>query len=154
MQRKSDPKRSEVPDDGPIVVSEQPAAAGPQRGCYGVQILIAGRRKHWRDCVSAQVRLAGFNATTVDSAVDALTVLALGLPVDVLLTDADLHGDLCCSQLASEARMLRPNLGIILAGELDEDEVECVPDALVLAPKAHRDGVATSVREVLASRAA
>ena len=152
MQRKVDRETDAVPGRDALVVAEQTLATGPQRGCYGIQILIAGRRKPWRDCVSAQVRRAGFNATTVDSAVDALTVLALGLPVDVLLTDADLHGDLCCSQLASEARALRPNLGIILAGELDE--ADRVPDALVLAPKAHRDGVATTVREALASRAA
>ena len=132
----------------------QDGAARPSRGCYGIQILVAGRQKQWRDNVSAQVRRAGFNATTVDSAVDALTILVLGLPCDVLLTDVDLHGDLCCSRLATEARMLRPNISIILASDLGEDETDLVPDALVLPPGARPTGVASTVREALAARVA
>ena len=154
MQHGNHSKSKETDGASSIVVPDRVSSAQhceTQRGCYGIQILIAGRRKSWRDCVSAQVRRAGFNATTVDSAVDALTILVLGMPVDVLLTDIDLHGDLGCSQLASEARALRPNLGIVLAGELDEADL--VPDALILPPKA-RDGVASTVREALASRAA
>ena len=147
MQRKWKPERE--PDGDPSVLAvEQPAPDCP-RGCYGIQILIAGRHKHWRDEISAQIRRAGFVATTVDSAVDALTVLALGLPVDVLLSDLDLYGDLCCSQLAVEARVLRPNLSIVLANDLADDEAALVPDAFVLP----RDGsVASTVREALASR--
>lgn len=129
-------------------------ALGNQRGCYGTQVLIAGRRKAWRDAVSTQCRLAGFNATTVDSGVDALTVLVLGLPCDVLLTDADLYGDLGCSELASEARALRPNIGIVFSGELDDEELDSVPDAGVLPAHAYHTGAARCVREMLASRAA
>lgn len=125
----------------------------PQGGCYGVQILVAGRQKQWRDDISAQVRRAGYSATTVDSAVDALTVLVLGLPIDVLLTDVDLQGDVCCSKLAVEARALRPNLSIILASDLAGDEADLVPDAMVLPESARRDGVvAATLREALAAR--
>jgi hypothetical protein len=94
-------------------------------GAYGVQVLIAGRQKHWRDEVSSQIRRAGFAATTVDCGVDAMTVLALGLPVDVLVTDVSLQGKLCCLKLAQEARALRPDLRIVFASDLglqpDED---------------------------------
>lgn len=121
-------------------------------GCYGVQVLIAGRQKQWRDEISAQVRREGFSATTVDSGIDALTILVLGLPVDVLLTDVDLHGDLGFSQLAAEARALRPNLSIVLTSARAEDEAELVPDAFLLQPR-ERD-VASALREVLAVRAA
>ena len=125
-----------------------------QQRCYGIQVLIAGRRKCWRDQVSAQVRRAGYNATTVDSAVDALTVLVLGLPIDVLVTDADLHGDLRSSRLAVEARALRPNLGIVFASDVGEhdDVAEHVPDALMI-PAGAQDGIfAVTVREALAAR--
>lgn len=125
-----------------------------QRSCYGIQVLVAGRRKHWRDDVSAQVRRAGFNATMVDSAVDALTVLALGLPVDVLVTDADLQGTLCCSQLAAEARLLRPNLGIVLASDTTGGDrlAPLPPDCIVMAEGHDRIDLARTLRAALAAR--
>lgn len=128
------------------------ADAASQRSCYGIQVLVAGRRKQWRDEIGAQVRRAGFSATTVDSAIDALTVLVLGLPIDVLVTDADLRGALCCSQLAAEARALRPNLGIVLAGDSIESDL-VPPDAILLAQGGETD-LARTVRKALAARAA
>ncbi len=95
---------------------ERPTSPG---GAYGVQVLIAGRQKHWRDEVTSQIRRAGFAATTVDCGVDAMTVLALGLPVDVLVTDVSLQGKLCCQKLALEARALRPDLRIVFASDLE-----------------------------------
>ncbi|MFD0938374.1 histidine kinase, partial [Methylobacterium trifolii] len=104
----------------PVVGSPVVTSAPPSGGCYGVQVLVAGPRKHWRNEVAAQVRRAGFQATACDSAVDALTVLVLGLPVDVLVADVSLQGTVCCSQLALEARALRPGLRIVLASERGE----------------------------------
>lgn len=127
------------------------AHAAAQRSCYGIQVLVAGRRKRWRDEIGAQVRRAGFNATTVDSAIDALTVLVLGLPVDVLVTDADLRGTLGCSQLAAEARALRPNLGIVLAGGSFETG-RVPPDAILLAQSGGETNLARTVRKALAAR--
>lgn len=95
---------------------ERPTSPG---GAYGVQVLIAGRQKHWRDEVSSQIRRAGYSATTVDCGVDAMTVLALGLPVDVLVTDVSLQGELCCQKLVQEARALRPDLRIVFASDLE-----------------------------------
>jgi CheY-like chemotaxis protein len=93
-------------------------------GAYGVQVLIAGRQKHWRDEVTSQIRRAGYVATTVDCGVDAMTVLALGLPVDVLVTDVSLQGELCCRKLAQEARALRPDLRIVFASDLESPVTE------------------------------
>lgn len=137
-------------------------AAGPLReaggvlgGTYGVQVLIAGRHKHWRDDMHAQVRRAGFSATTVDSAIDALRVLALGLPVDILLTDVDLQGKLGCCRLAREARAMRPNLRIIFARDLSSDEAAQAPgDAVILPVSARLGGVARLVRDALVVRTA
>lgn len=128
--------------------------AAAQRSCYGVQVLVAGRRKLWRDDIVSQVRRAGFNATTVDSAVDALTVLVLGLPVDVLVTDADLCGALCCSRLAAEARALRPNLGIVLAGDsAASDRRDLIPpDCIVMSTSGAESDLARTVRRALAAR--
>ncbi|KQT49291.1 histidine kinase [Methylobacterium sp. Leaf456] len=125
-----------------------------QRGCYGIQVLVAGRRKRWRDEVVGQVRRAGFNATTVDSAIDALTVLVLGLPIDVLVTDADLRGTLCCSRLAAEARALRPNLGIVFVGDSAAfDRYESIPpDVIALPALGDETALARTVREALATR--
>lgn len=129
----------------------------PQGGCYGIQILIASRQKQWRDDVSAQVRRAGYTATTVDSGIDALTVLVLGLPVDVLVTDVDLQGDLCCAQLAVEARALRPGLKIIcasdLAGDASRETADRVPNALFIPLDARNGAAARTVREALCLRA-
>lgn len=129
-------------------------ASGAQHGCYGIQVLIAGRRKRWRDDVTAQVRRAGYASTAVDSAVDALTVLVLGLPCDVLVTDLDLHGDLCGSRLADEARALRPNIGIIFADSLPRP-FPGAATARPLSPAAPREAALTStVRAALSARVA
>lgn len=109
--------------------------------------------------MAMQVRAMGFQATACDRGVDAMTVLALGLPVDVLVVDVSLQGSLCCAQLAVEARVLRPGLRIVLASdpfdELGRAASEMVPDAmLVRRDRFHNGMVATTVREALASRAA
>lgn len=97
----------------------------PQGSCYRIQVLVVGCHKRWRDEVSAQVRMLGYQVTACDRGVDAMTVLALGLPVDVLVTDVSLQGKLCCLKLAQEARALRPDLRIVFASDLglqpDED---------------------------------
>ncbi|MGU3360633.1 histidine kinase [Methylobacterium sp. M6A4_1b] len=122
---------------------ERPISPG---GAYGVQVLIAGRQKHWRDEVSSQIRRAGFAATTVDCGVDAMTVLALGLPVDVLVTDVSLQGKLCCQKLALEARALRPDLRIVFASDLEslaseEDPTQWLEDLFDAQFPNDRDGL-------------
>lgn len=125
-------------------------------GAYGVQVLIAGRQKHWRDEVACQIRRAGYVATTVDCCVDAMTVLALGLPVDVLVTDVTLKGELCSAKLAVEARALRPDLRIVFASDLTDrawrETQGLAPRSLFVAPAPGADAVASTVREALASR--
>lgn len=130
----------------------------PQGSCYRIQVLVVGCHKRWRDEVSAQVRMLGYQVTACDRGVDAMTVLALGLPVDVIVVDTALQG-LCCAQLAVEARALRPALRIILASDpVDAMEPEAsarVPDALRVPRDQLQNGmVATMMREALANRAA
>ncbi|WP_457106878.1 histidine kinase [Methylobacterium sp. P5_C11] len=138
---------------------ETASSTRPKGGCYRIQVLVVGRNKRWRDEVSAQVRMLGYQVTACDRGVDAMTVLALGLPVDVIVVDTALQGGLCCAQLAVEARALRPALRIILAS----DPVEAVgpeasariPDALLVPRDQLQNGmVATMMREALANRAA
>ena len=133
-------------------------APQPPGGCYGVQVLVAGRQKRWRDEVSNQIRRAGYQATACDSGVDALTVLVLGLPVDVLVADVGLEGDLCCSRLAVEAHALRPGLRIVLASdyyeEMSDDASHLFPDAILIPRDLRNNAVASTVREALASRSA
>lgn len=116
-------------------------------------MLVAARQKRWRDAVSAQIRRTGCQVTACDNGVDAMAVLALGLPLDVMVVDASLEGRLCCSRLAQEARALRPSLRVVLACDMTEAEREAadrLPDALIVA-KDHRAGaVATMVRAALA----
>ncbi len=88
-----------------------------------------------------------------------MTVLALGLPVDVLVVDVSLRSGLCCAQLAIEARALRPTLRIILASdpydELANEASSLVPDALMVRREGFENGrVVSTMREALASRAA
>jgi DNA-binding NtrC family response regulator len=136
-------------------VSTMTSSASP-RGAYGVQVLIAGRQKHWRDEVACQIRRAGYAATTVDCGVDAMTVLALGLPVDVLVTDVTLMGELCSAKLAVEARALRPDLRIVFASDLTprawRETEGLAPRSLFVAPDPRADAVATTVREALATK--
>ncbi|GJE11555.1 MULTISPECIES: histidine kinase [Methylobacterium] len=131
----------------------------PQGSCYRIQVLVVGRHKRWRDEVSAQVRMLGYQVTACDRGVDAMTVLALGLPVDVLVVDAALQGGLCCAQLALEARALRPGLRIVLASNpvdaLDRKATIAVPDALLVPRDQFQNGlIASTMREALANRAA
>jgi CheY-like chemotaxis protein len=131
----------------------------PQGGCYRIQVLVVGQHKHWRDEVAAQVRLLGYQVTACDRGVDAMTVLALGLPVDVMVVDSALQGGLCCAQLAVEARALRPGLRIVLASDLvdavDGEASAQVPDALLVRRDQFQNGmVAITMREALANRAA
>jgi DNA-binding NtrC family response regulator len=128
-----------------------PPAAG---GCYRVQVLVVGREKGWRDEAAAHVHHAGFQATVCDRGVDAMTVLALGLPVDVLVIDAALEGSLCGSRLAQEARVLRPNLRIVFASDVDdEDIVDLIPGALTVEREQLRgDQMVGTVRDVLSGR--
>ncbi|MDN3590069.1 histidine kinase [Methylobacterium adhaesivum] len=132
---------------------EQTASSG---GAYGVQVLIAGRQKQWRDDVAAQIRRVGYATTTVDCGVDAMTVLALGLPVDVLVTDLGLKGELSCVELALEARALRPDLRIVFASEGPCVRVEppgFEMDDLYVVEAERTDTVALTVREALNARA-
>lgn len=127
--------------------------AVPPRGCYRVQVLVAGRRKRWRDEVSAQIRRTGYQVTACDNGVDAMAVLALGLPLDVMVVDASLEGRLCCSRLAQEARALRPSLRVVLACDMTEagrETIDGLPDALIVAKDYRAGAVATMVREALA----
>ncbi|MBE7199366.1 MAG: histidine kinase [Parafilimonas terrae] len=140
------------------------SAAGPTErfssaagGCYRVQVLVVGRHKSWRDEAAAHVHHAGFQATVCDRGVDAMTVLALGLPVDVMVIDASLKGSLCGSRLAVEARALRPNLRIVFASDpidmAEEDISGVVPDALTVEREQLRgDQMVGTVREVLSGR--
>ena len=128
-----------------------PSAAG---GCYRVQVLVVGHERSWRDEAATQAHMAGFQATVCDRGVDAMTVLALGLPVDVLIIDASLKGSLCGSRLAVEARNLRPNLRIVFASDPIEDDIgDAVPDAFTIEREQLRgDQIVGTVREVLSGR--
>jgi CheY-like chemotaxis protein len=131
----------------------------PQGTCYRIQVLVVGRHKRWRDEVAAQVRLLGYQVTACDRGIDAMTVLALGLPVDVMVVESGLQGGLCCAQLAVEARTLRPGLRIVLAGDaLDDPEPQAttqIPDTLRVRHDQLQNGmVASLMREALADRAA
>ena len=142
------------PDTG--TASRTPATQG---GCYRIQVLVVGRHKRWRDAVAMQVRNMDYQATACDRGVDAMTVLALGLPVDVLVVDVSLQGSLCCARLSVEARALRPALRIVLASDpFDAHAHEAsslVPDVLLVGRDGFANGmVACTVREALAGRAA
>jgi DNA-binding NtrC family response regulator len=126
-------------------------------GCYRVQVLVVGHQKSWRDEAAAYAHDAGFQATVCDRGVDAMTVLALGLPVDVLIIDAALKGSLCGSKLAVEARALRPNLRIVFASDPiavgAENVADLIPDALTIERGQLRaDQMVGTVREVLSNR--
>lgn len=138
---------------------ETASNALPQGGCYRIQVLVVGRHKRWRDEAAAQVRLLGYQVTACDRGVDAMTVLALGLPVDVMVVEAALQGGLCCAQLAVEARALRPGLRIVLASDpvdaLGNKAPDLIPGALHVRRDQFQNGmVATTMREALANRAA
>jgi hypothetical protein len=138
---------------------ETDSSSLPQGSCYRIQVLVVGRHKRWRDDVSAQVRMLGYQVTACDRGVDAMGVLALSLPVDVMVVDAALQGGLCCARLAVEARALRPGLRIVLASDpvdaLGRDAAAVVPDALLVRRDQFQGGmVASTMREALASRAA
>lgn len=123
-------------------------------GAYGVQVLIAGRHKNWRDEVAAQIRRAGYAATTVDCGLDAMTILALGLPVDVLVTDRGLQGELCCDKLVREARALRPDLRIVFASDLTREPIRTDEDddQRGATMKVRPDAIAATVQQALAMR--
>lgn len=128
-----------------------PSVAG---GCYRIQVLVVGHNKRWRDEAAAQVHRVGFQATVCDRGVDAMTVLALGLPVDIMIIDAALKGNLCGARLAVEARELRPNLRIVFASDdLDDEAADLIPDVLTIERDRLTGGeMVGTVRDVLSGR--
>lgn len=129
----------------------------PPRGCYRVQVLVAGRSKSWRNGLSSEIRRAGYQVTACDNGVDALAVLVLGLPIDVMVIDCSLQGRICCARLAIEARALRPALRIVLTSDSGEtgargtwarEVSDRVPDALIVEA-VDADCVARTVRDAL-----
>jgi CheY-like chemotaxis protein len=136
-----------------VVGSAVMKPAIPPRGCYRVQVLVAGRNKSWRYGLSSEIRRAGYQVTACDNGVDALAVLVLGLPIDVMVIDCTLQGHLCCARLAVEARALRPSLHIVLTNDsaesLSREVSDLVPDALIVSESVGADSVAQTVREVL-----
>ena len=127
---------------------ETASSSLPQGSCYRIQVLVVGRHKRWRDEVSTQVRMLGYQVTACDRGVDAMTVLALGLPVDVMVVDTALQGP----GLDGELRIILASDPVDAVGP---DASARVPDALLVRRDQLQNGmVATTMREALANRAA
>ncbi len=137
-----------------VIGSAVRRAVAPPRGCYRTQVLVAGRDLRWSRRVSSAIRGVGYQVTACDNGRDALAVLVLGLPIDVLVIGAGLAGQPGGAGLAAEARALRPGLRIVLTlndpGETHPDDLAGLfPEAVTVAEDPAAPAVARAVRAVL-----
>ncbi len=107
-----------------------PRAAGDREAGEpgeGERVLVVEDDPHAGATVAQQLEDLGYRARLVQDAETALTLLEHGEPVDVLLTDLVLPGELRGTDLATRARRLRPALAcVFMSGYADRAPL---PDA-------------------------
>src|SRR5262249_13327934 len=93
----------------------------------------------------------GYRVTTASDAAGALEILKRGDHVDLIFTDVVMPGGRTGVQLATEARVLRPNIKVLLpSGYTGEALARHQPKALPLIQKPFREGeLASKLREIL-----
>ena len=69
--------------------------------------------------LAALLRLSGYTVYEAPDAAQALTLLASALPLDALITDVEMPGELDGVALAEAVRRSRPHLPLVVASAAD-----------------------------------
>ena len=97
-------------------------------------ILIAEDERILSAMLAYNLEHCGYSVATADSAVPALEILKSGHPVDLLLTDIQMPGEMDGQALAKRARKVRPEIAVIyMSGHYRViKEIDAVPGASLL----------------------
>ena len=119
------------------------------------KILVVDDNAEILEAVGGQLTSLGYKVTVASDAAAALDILSSGAEVDLLLTDVVMPGGMNGSQLAVEARRLRPGLKVLFTSGYFE--VALVRDgtldanAHVLAKPYRKHQLAQSVSDALSN---
>jgi len=89
----------------------------------GECVLIVEDEPQVLDYVARLLRTSGYRAVTAANGPEALTLLKGGCAADLLLTDIGLPGGMTGVELAREARMIEPELKVVLASGYSYDHL-------------------------------
>jgi signal transduction histidine kinase len=107
---------------GPVLEATPQGGAHPSAPPLGVErVLLVEDEPQVLQFASSQLVGLGYEVTAVSSGVDALDLLAKGLPVDLLFTDVVLPKGISGVELARRAKDLKPNLKVLLTSGYSED---------------------------------
>ena len=140
----------QVPFCEAAVAERAPAAPAPAERRHVVLVedddLVRGQ-------VARHLSALGCEVSACANGHDALDVLALGEPVDLLMTDINMPGGLNGRQLADHARLLAPSLRILFtSGHTDDPVLRAVrhdPRAGFIAKPYRRAELARKLAEVM-----
>ncbi len=107
---------------GPILDATPPSEVHPSAPPLGVErVLLVEDEPQVLQFASSQLLGLGYEVTAVSSGVDALDLLAKGVPVDLLFTDVVLPKGVSGVELAKRAKDLKPDLKVLLTSGYSED---------------------------------
>lgn len=88
------------------------------------------------ELVVGALAAAGFSVHCAGDAEDALRHVSSGAPVDVLLTDVVLPGEMDGAELATRARALRPELPVVyVSGRVSQSDLAQLVPRSIFVPK-------------------
>ena len=113
-------------------------------------ILVVDDEDMVRNLVVMQLRSLGYQVLEASDVRRAEQILASAEPIDLLLTDLSMPGDMTGPELAKEAKLRRPGLKALIMSGRDDDALSQSEQNVHFLPKPFiRMDLALKVREAL-----
>jgi CheY-like chemotaxis protein len=145
-----------------VPVQASPSATSapetPARSSAGEVILAVDDNAEVRGTVVFQLKQLGYQVREADNAHAALAILDAGEKIDLLFTDIVMPGGINGKELATKARLKRPDLKVLFTsgfpGTGMSNGAELEDSDVLLSKPYRRHDLAKAVREMLAAQAA
>lgn len=146
-----------LPRTAAVVEVAQPEASAEPRPPAGETLLVVEDDSMVRDFVVRQLERFGYRTFSAGNGAEALAVIDRGDPIDLLLTDVMLAGNMTGKQLAVEAERRRPGLKIAYMSGYTENAIlhhgRLDPGVTLLSKPFRAADLERVVREMLAGDA-
>ena len=126
---------------------EQPEQLIPLGG--GETILIVEDNASLRRIVARQLGEAGYHVLEAPDAAAAMTIIESAEPIQLLLTDVVMPGEMDGRVLACAAVARRPSLRTLLTSGFPDGRWDSTPNDRLLSKPYRKEGLLRTVREVL-----